>query len=602
MVMAGGVTYAAVPFRAFPIDRRHALLTSPALDAVKPVIGAVPAILAACAVPRTLEAHEAAVLARVPGADVSFVRSTLDSLVRAGLLSPSPQAGASDGPSIHPITTAAVTTADRPDRLERCLNALLEHLTTRGRRLRVLVADDSHDAGNQAQNENIGRSAAARFGCRVDYLGSREKAALRERLAAVGTNQTALAYAFPSASPLPSPGANRNAVLLATAGERVLLLEDTTIAKPWRGSGTKEGLDLCGHADPRRHRFFETRAAALPEGAAEDLDLVMAHETVIGRPLSALVHGANGFCDTGSACMHVLAKAVETDAHARIRIAMSGVAGDAGLDCPYRLLLRDGGWKTDMRADRDVFDAALTFREMERIVDRLSVTHDPGCELYCAAIDNTTLVPPFFPIGSGGAELFGLMLAACDSDALFAHLPVGIVRDTPCTADYEGSTIVSASTLRITDLVAAILSTCWMPPFRAAVPERLRRMDEHIQAITALDPGGFRDAIRAVIIERRAQELLRIESMEVPEAGFPPFWNAALARYRATVLEVLEDPTFCCPVEIHRIPDPTECLEVCRVWLDDFAALLHAWPDLWRAAREIGADHSPMLLRWPLDE
>src|SRR3954470_12338507 len=82
-----------------------------------------------------------------------------------------------------PISTIGVTTADRPELLDRCLRSLLRQGGAAGRRdIRILVGDASRDA----QNEALARQATATAGranCdQVAFFGRRKRLALRRRL------------------------------------------------------------------------------------------------------------------------------------------------------------------------------------------------------------------------------------------------------------------------------------------------------------------------------------------------------------------------------------------------------------------------------------
>jgi len=222
--------YRAAPCRTVPIDRHHFLITSPFVEGVRPVAKPVLYILTRCAVPRTLAEHEAAVLSITPADQSAFVRQTLASLVKAGLLRPEDSRAPSRSTSGGEISTVAIMTAGRPHRLKRCLASLLSNLGDTPR-VSVLVIDSSVASDVVSMNQGVISELIDRFGRHIEYLGPTQCEQLCQLLVASGTSQTLVHYAMGVTQRGLSRGGAKNVMSLATAGERVLVLDDDVVAR-----------------------------------------------------------------------------------------------------------------------------------------------------------------------------------------------------------------------------------------------------------------------------------------------------------------------------------------------------------------------------------
>jgi hypothetical protein len=580
--------YCAVPFRDFPIDRHHALLTSPAVDGARPVARMVPFILAACAVPRTLTEHARAFLTKSPESQPLAIRQTLEALVKAGLLQ---SVGAHTATSQllsgqGRITTVAIITAERPQRLERCLKSLLAHLDSRGSGVSVLVVDDSvaEEAvrRNQAAAFELGRC----YGRRVDYVGRMQREQLCHLLVKAGADRPSVLCALGLNAIGRSTGGARNAMALATAGERVLVLDDDVVCTLWSPPvRTQHRLTLCGHIDPRSYAFFDSRSHAIPVESMMEADLLEGHGLVVGRSLKDLVRAASGSCDTTSACRHLLATCAEGGSRARVRVSMSGIAGDV-LEPPSRMLLASGGWRTELESSRDAFESAMTGRETRRIATTFSITHDPVCELVASAVDNSELIPPCLPVGCDRGRLFGVLMEMCDSQALFAHVPLGIVLDSGLGDDYRPDVMEPTPTMLVADVILESLTKGGVPSWRSDVSDRMRWIGTHVSALGSLPSEEFGEAVKALVLERRSRELLKVESILDAGSAYPSYWATALVRYRVAVLEMLCEPAFHRPADAESAQDAS-ARQDWQTIVAGFGDLLRAWPEIWHTAAEL---------------
>ncbi len=586
--MAGDLAhYRAVPYAAFPVDRLHAVLVTPGASTASVVVGAVPFVLGLCLTPRTLQEHVAVVLAHSPNMAPDFATTTLDRLVRAGLLQPCPVA--TPAPPTQPsIQTLAVTTADRPGVMERCLESYLAAAQAAGRALRVVVCDGSSSGASATQNRLVAGQLASRFAADVGYLGRDARRGLSAALAARGLGGRPLEFSLrvgDAVQQTTPTGACRNALLLRTAGQAIILVGDDTQGRAWRRPERADTtIEVIGHADPRHYEFFTTTEAALPETAMLHGDIVEAHEQLLTCELTEVAAGRWGPCDAGYACGHMRALLTSAEARARVRVTSAGIAGDGGLTTPVPLLFLDGTVRRQMATDRDVFENAMLFRALRRVVRRPAITHDPTCDLACAALDNTRLLPPFAPSDGDSSQAFAATLGICDPAALFGHVPCGVIRVSDRPPYYDDGTSEHAVT--VSDVLVAAAASAGLPPLMTSPAERMACLGRHYSAIAALAPSTCDDFLRNAVLDARCRQLVQLDQIEA--AGeYPDYWRAAFGRYRTAALAGLDTPGFFVPTGLVRGGDWLTGLRRLQVMLADYGALLQWWPDAVAAARAL---------------
>jgi len=476
------------------------------------------------------------------------------------------------------ISALGVVTADRPDALDRCINSYAANLNRFERsHVRLIVVDESSHESSAAGNERVVRQCSSTHRIEADYWGRVRQEALWARLREVAGPE------WTDWSDLVVPGtfnagAGRNILLLLTAGENVLMVDDDTVCQTWKLDDADDTIELCGHFDPRATTFLPNRESAIRHIARTDADIVGEHEHLLGKTLRELA----GDRKADNACCHIV-DAIE-DPSAKVRVTTAGVAGDSGEYCPYTLLFRPGLGRQTASADLGSLRLALAMREGIRAARRPTVTDMPVCMTICTAIDNTTLTPPFIPVGRAEDGLFAELLRQLDCPAWFGHLSCGILHDSGRPAEYCEEP-ASASETRVADSIR-ILASHWRGAVRYRTAEaRLRALGGYLLEVAEQPFSQFRMQLARTIVETRCRWLDEAARW-ADTAACHPEWRAALQRYRSAFAQSVRTPAFLVPVEV-RHDQPGNGLAVFRRCLARFAEGLRAWPSVWRLAREL---------------
>src|SRR5262249_54800738 len=195
------------------------------------------------------------------------------------------------GESSPQIETLSIITSNRPESLFRCLCSYAENAKRFERNPRFLISDDSITGLAEQQNLQVIETATRRFGIQALYIGPKEKkeyAGLIASEAQVPDHVINFALFDPEGYGAPV-GANRNAVLLNTAGELFLCVDDDTVCSTGKVKSGSDSYSFCENGDPREMRFFPEREAALASVIDAEVDILELHESLLGRSVSGVV-------------------------------------------------------------------------------------------------------------------------------------------------------------------------------------------------------------------------------------------------------------------------------------------------------------------------
>ena len=447
-------------------------------------------VLLACRTFAKLDQHVHAICTLRPEMPRLLVEKQLRQFLRDGLmlhkaelLGPSAAA-----PKRTSVSTVAIPTIGRADPLDRCLTTYSANALQHGHDLRYLVLDDSKDEETGQRCRAIARSVAKLHRLRLDYVGASEKASYVRRLAEQGVDDDLAAFAllgFGSADQ-PTIGANRNCLLLATAGESVLSVDDDTVCVTARPPGYRTTVTLAD--DPALELWpFASRDEAFLAADDQQIDLVGAHASLLSRAPRDVLTDADqqGLADVDGPDARLLELAL---GQAVIRVTASGVVGDCGWDSSDFLMFQTA-------SSRVRIDAAFTKhpvgRDMIQAAQRTVLTPAPDPKFaMCMGLDNSTLLPPFPPWGRGEEAAFAAVTAACVPDAWGAQVPCLVRHDPPARRFAERNPFE----LGLAGWLPMFLEQYAPLPFHSQ-PQRLQGLGRFLQDLGQLQTDDFDDLV-----------------------------------------------------------------------------------------------------------
>ncbi|MEZ5404105.1 MAG: hypothetical protein R2729_30780 [Bryobacteraceae bacterium] len=486
------------------------------------VPAAAVSLLRCCTVPRTLAEHEAAfVAAERMGRDrVPAVRALLADLVRRGLI-----AEAASAEEAAAIRTIVIPTRARSPILERCQTSFAENARMFGREVRFVVSEDG--AANPRREVWVRRLAAV----------APEGVA---RFLLFGDPGMDAASKTSSAS-LASYGANRNLLLLETAGEPVLTVDDDMVCEWRRSPEYQPGLAVSAR-NPAERWLHESMDAARGSAAPEPFD-------VLGR------FGA-GLGPMGESVIS------EAPVPVRVAIAQAGVCGDAGTDSPLGRLLargaarerwleRPGLWRT---------------RAVTAVARRETLVTAPHWMTACAAMDGRLPLVPFPPMDRFDDRTFATLLWMTRHDWAIRHVPWSVWHEPVPAREFAADALTAqAGVFRTGEAVLAFLYHAKPPSLAAAA--------EWLGEAAAWDEATFVRFVAALRRKGVEKEIAILREAIAEHGGKPEWWAGELRAVIAVLEETLAG---------ERLMAGSAGLQG---YLGAFAELLRHWPAMWECAR-----------------
>jgi hypothetical protein len=249
----------------------------------------------------------------------------------------------------------------------------------------------------------------------IRYVDAQEKLRFIEGLWHSGIPREVTDFAlFGSPGAGINTGANRNALLLASAGERLFSIDDDvrcTLRKP----PTRGEVQMPGdRSDPRLIRLYPTFNEALGSTEPSASPLFSEHDRILGRTASA-----DGVLRTdgsdGSSCAAV------------IILTMPGLVGDSGVTYASRLLWFEPQSLRSLAVDDTRYREIRLTRWTTRLASQTVIAASPFCMTTSVGIANDLLLPPFAPNGRSSDVLFGTMIRLCYPQSVSAFLPTAVI-------------------------------------------------------------------------------------------------------------------------------------------------------------------------------
>ncbi|MEX0600326.1 MAG: hypothetical protein WD205_06775, partial [Rhodothermales bacterium] len=293
-------------FRSFDVTwarfgRERACVRANRTNTITVVSGVELRQLLAAGVFRTARAHEAnacsAIRARDPEGDAGSTSETIERWIRDGLLVDEEHlqkevggcrcdADASARREAR-VTVIGIPTRNRSHAAMRALRSYLLDLQTHGRKLRMSIADASGAAGQQELRAGI-EGLRVEFGMHVDHLDDAWKRRTIDHLASrTDCPRDTLTFALfghPGCST--NFGANRNALLLDSAGELSLQVDDDTKVPVLPVPASRSGIDISSSFDPNAYWFEEPQDESR---RTDPVDFVRLHEDLLGRDAASIL-------------------------------------------------------------------------------------------------------------------------------------------------------------------------------------------------------------------------------------------------------------------------------------------------------------------------
>ncbi len=479
-----------------------------------------------------------------------------------------------------------VVTANRPAALKRVLESYAANFREHGRKPECFIVDDSRDAATRRScRETLATTARGFPELDFSYWGAEEKSKWADDLArrsgvARSTIDFAIGDPFRTGY---TPGANRNALTLLSAGRMIVSVDDDTLCRIRRPRGDSTAIRITERGESTRvwvQGSFSELTAAYPEISEDFLGL---HAKTLGRKVSDIV----GETPKSNLFVEPISEGFQASilSGASVRLGWTGIAGDCGYAKPGYLLFLGGEERARFLTGESEYEAYLRGRQIVRVTDETTLTPGGVFQSTAIAMDGREILPPFMPVFRGEDMAFGILFRTALRGAAVAyhsftvdHLPIesrGHARSDLWSTMSESNFLDTASV------------------FLAQIPFRPELSSEDAIATAGEDLRNRVDIgesdFRAFFEEMRRKSIDgRIEWFEgllVRHGSEPRYWADDLSRFIAEFRKSGESTEKMVPFELRSGADVTGALRNVQRLMVEFARLLEAWPTLVKYAR-----------------
>ncbi len=589
--------YIAAPVAAYPADKGHVLISNRNTGRPDVLSGQLFGILRQADRFDTIAGHVKRLFAAGWEDDGSgFIESAFRELISHGLLVPKSAflrgllemgAGCEAPPT---VTSVIVTTRDRIPQLQRCLVGFIENTRKHGRSVDYLVIDNSRNENQRVKITGVLTPFAA-GGVKIHYAGREEKSRFKIELVQAGSaeglpDDIVDFCLFGDEGFAQTYGANRNALLLDTTGELIVMTDDDTLCQPAVLGESAPTLALSSMKDPAVTRFHADRRQLVRSVRTTDVDILSWHEKVLGRSIAGCMSALGSDSALDVECItpesaHFFGKALKV-----VRASASGHWGDAGMDSPYLLLELSGKSRDLLMRSKEQYTQAGESREIFRSVPCCTISDNSVFMAINAGIDNRSLLPPFLPVGRNEDGIFAMTLRICAQDALIGHIPLAVLHSPQEARRYEqGGSPIAAP--RLAEILSAIMSTFNPSPGHETVSQRLSDLGKLLVDVGSLKIEDFTEHVETVWAAAASRYIGLLESLLDLHRGKPDYWAEDVLSFIERLTDFTVHKSAAAPRELLETQTPEQAVEVCRRVVRRFGELLQWWPVIYGAAKKL---------------
>lgn len=545
-------------------------------------------LLGECQPFRSMDEHIAHALRSVPGLRTAEVaRQALQQLAGVGLLQDDAawlahqrQPAVTSAPAT-PFAGLCIRACDRPETVTRLLTSLVAYESRHGVRRPVWMLDDSRDAAAATSNRRQLEAYARQTGAPTTWVGVeagvKVAAGLRAGLPHLGdTAEALLTQSAGSAG-----GRTWNLMLLLTAGQQVVMLDEDLVFPLRRHPNAMPGLDLSAD-DQSTADFYPDLDAVLRAGSDLADDPIEHHLRLLGASFGGVIE-AGSAVNRQDLRGRLLVDLAHLTPRVRVKSTQIGTRGASRSDGSEFLFELDAASREEFWRDRASYLENLEARALWAGHRRARVARQSYYTPF--ALDNTDLTPCTTVGGRNEDAVFGTLLRFCYPDGVSLHLPesIGHVQET--------------ARKRWTDAKVARA-----PGFNRFLFEQLQNADPAVRADDAATRMHFaaaildnvaavRDAALAAHLHEyrnyyHATTIERLQRQLTGNPGAPVYWQADLRslieRHGRAIIAKTAPRLDGWPEHL----DAAGCAQRLRRELRTVASGLEAWPEMWAWARD----------------
>ena len=395
------------------------------------------------------------------------------------------------------IETLGFISKNRPELLQTAIESHVHMCKNYGRSPKVVLVDSSNTRQNTRKNRGILESMKRDWGIQFSYIGIKEKETVCRALVAVGIPLETVKFAlFGSGDFAITAGANRNTLLLLTAGEMVYCADDDTCCLAINEQEKERTLSF-GFGDPTQIKFYENRAYFKKSLEFIEVDFLKEHERILGQTTQGLASNRGGRCALDLK-MDSIDDYLRFTKKKKILATFNGMWGDCGWGGPGHLFMNEAS--TGMFIQKEHYERIRVSRNIVRMVPNYIICNPSFCMSTFIGFDNRQTLPPFMPIMRNQDGIWGETVKQSMQDAYFGYLPFALGHLPPDRGQFEQEGLQGFPfNFRMCDLIRLIIGDQYI---NYSGQEGLRVLGEGLKDLGNWELGFFKNYSESLLYTR----------------------------------------------------------------------------------------------------
>ena len=480
------------------------------------------------------------------------------------------------------ITTVGIPTRNRTPSLLRACTSYISNFVQHGRTPRFIVVDDSRDEELQSINRIELRRLFSHYSLETTYVSRQERVQLAQVLAEqTGVPSETVHFALVGEEKFDlTYGAARNTLLLLTAGELSIQVDDDTICQLASAPSAEKGVVLSSSL-PQDFQYFESREELNLHLRPSEADFLEIHEQLLGKAPSSYLTAKDDLNLNDSDYASFRAACAPD---AKVGVTSVGWYGDAASGgTSYRLLHQGKSFKW-LTESEEAYRRGMTTRELLRVPSSLALTRGGTFMTTNIGLDGRCMLPPFMPVLRNEDAVFAQLLKVCFQNIFRGYLPYAVLHDPP---EKRSPPQMGFPSCAGNSVVANIIASCCrLPPTDAA--HALRTIGDCLLSISSASESDFTSYVRVVCRQELSFRIRQAERHLFEHPNAPDFWRADVKRYIAALQHRAKEDREVFGSKPGEVADNK--VEQLKKLLARFGDLLIHWPEIYATALRLRAE------------
>ena len=476
-------------------------------------------------------------------------------------------------------------TSGRSPELQLSIESYIKYSKSYNKNLAMIICDDSKKNGEVLKNfyeikskNNVdiyyfGRDQKQKF---IERLYKDLKDLVKKEILQFMISDTFYQYAC---------GANRNALLLASAGSNIVSCDDDILFESYVSKiQNNNEIDLTSQKRVMEILFYDNKKDLFDFVEPIDLDIINEHESFLGKNASEIISlKENSSISIKEIKYDFLLSLIRDDSS--VKITMPGIIGSSGMGSPSPILWIPDEQKERVFSSKKMYESSICSNEVFRAPDKIKISDNNFLMSYNIGLNNQEFLPPFFPIGRGTESIFNSILRKIFLNSCICYMPFAVNHDPMKRKIYNHESVYNFSN-NFSDILVFLIDSFNISDSIRTPEYRLNVLGNYFKEISNLRQIDFISLITSLIIKQSSDFIKFLESLLIKYDAKPKFWAEDIYKLIENIEKSINGQDLYFPKELDNINICEDKEKSFKKILNLFGDLLISWESIYNASKK----------------